>query len=88
MGTQVIIPKIGETVEGCQLLEWFVKKLFWLVFVLVFCILSYYTQIRPPILENHGLYVMGFVDGAFVIVSLLILAIWLSSKMLPDKLVS
>ena len=26
MTTEVIIPKIGETVEVCQLLEWFVKK--------------------------------------------------------------
>lgn len=26
MATEVIIPKIGEMVEVCQLLEWFVKK--------------------------------------------------------------
>lgn len=26
MATKIIIPKIGETVEECQLLEWFVKK--------------------------------------------------------------
>lgn len=26
MATEVIVPKIGETVEACQLLEWFVKK--------------------------------------------------------------
>ena len=26
MATEVIIPKIGETVEACQLLEWFVEK--------------------------------------------------------------
>jgi len=26
MATEVIIPKMGQTVEVCQLLEWFVKK--------------------------------------------------------------
>jgi pyruvate dehydrogenase E2 component (dihydrolipoamide acetyltransferase) len=26
MATEVIIPKIGQTVEVCQLLEWLVKK--------------------------------------------------------------
>jgi pyruvate/2-oxoglutarate dehydrogenase complex dihydrolipoamide acyltransferase (E2) component len=26
MATEVIIPKIGQTVEACQLLEWLVEK--------------------------------------------------------------
>jgi len=63
-------------------LEWLVKKLFWFVFVPVMSILSYYTQIRPYILVNYGLYITGFMDGALFMISILIFALWVISKIL------
>jgi len=69
-----------------QLLDWLAKKLFWFLFIPVMATLSYYTQIRPYLLENHGLYVTGFVDGAFVMLAILIFAFWLVSKLLPKRI--
>jgi len=62
---------------------WFASKLFWFFFIPVMSLLGYYTQIRPYILENHGLHSTGFTDGVLTTVSLLILVLWLISKF-PD----
>ncbi|PVX27398.1 MAG: hypothetical protein CW716_02580 [Candidatus Bathyarchaeum sp.] len=67
-----------------EVLEWLIRKLLWFVLVPVFSVLSYITQIRPYLLLNHGLYVTGFVDGAFMTIALLIFAIWLISKLSSD----
>jgi len=65
-----------------RFLEWLAWKLFWFVFVPVMGILSYYTQIRPYVLLNHGVYVTGFMDGAVFMISILIFALWVISKIL------
>ena len=65
-----------------RFLEWLVRKLFWFVFVPVMGMLSYYTQIRPYVLLNHGIYVTGFMDGAVFMISILIFALWVISKIL------
>lgn len=64
-----------------DVLEWLVKKLFWFLFVPVLTVLSYYTQIRPFLLDNHGEYITGFVDGALLSFSILILSIWLMMRL-------
>ena len=61
-----------------------VRKLIWFLFVPVFTILSYYTQVRPYFLTMHGEYVTGLVDGAFSMVCLIIIALWLVSEVMPD----
>jgi len=65
-----------------EFLEWLALKLFWFVFVPIMGILSYYTQIRPYILLNHGIYVTGFMDGALFMISAVTLALWVISKVL------
>jgi hypothetical protein len=60
------------------------KQLFWFFFVPVLSVLEYYTQIRPYILANYGLYIVGFIDGAFTLIAIMIVIFWLIS-MIPSE---
>jgi hypothetical protein len=74
-------PKGNERKENNGAYEWLVKKLFWFLFVPTMTILSYYTQIRPYIIVNHGTYVAGWVDGSLFTFSIVVFVIWLLSKL-------
>lgn len=65
--------------------EWFARKLCWFFFVPLISLLGYYTQIRPYILEIHGVYSTGFMDGVFSTVSILIFVLWLISKLRTEE---
>lgn len=43
------------------------------------------TQVRPYFLTKHGEYVAGVVDGAFSMVCLFIIAIWIASEAMPNE---
>ena len=76
-------PRHGVTRK--EVLNWILWKLFWFLFVPVFAVLSYYTQIRPYFLTIHGEYITGVVDGAFSMACLIIIVIWMISKLIPEE---
>jgi hypothetical protein len=43
-------------------------------------LLAYYTSVRPYITVNLGTYASGFVDGALFISIIIIIAVWILSK--------
>ena len=67
--------------EVKEFAEWLARKLFWFFFAPIMSLLGYYTQIRPYLLENHGKYFLGFMDGVLTIAFFLILVLWLISKL-------
>jgi len=56
------------------------KKIFWFIIVPFFSYLSYYSQIRPYFLAQHGEYVCGFVDGLVFTLSVIVLTLYFTSK--------
>jgi len=67
--------------DASDILEWLAKTLFWFLFVPSLGALAYYTGTRPYISSNLGLYASGFTDGGILISTIIILAIWLLSKL-------
>jgi len=67
--------------EASDILEWLAKTILWFLFVPSIGTLAYYTDIRPFISSNLGLYASGFTDGGILISIIIILAIWLLSKL-------
>ena len=56
------------------------KKIFWFIIVPFFSYLGYYSQIRPYFLAQHGEYGCGFVDGLVFTLTVLVLNLYLTSK--------
>jgi len=56
------------------------KKIFWFIIAPFFSYLGYYSQIRPYFLIQHGEYGCGFVDGLVFTLSVLVLTLYLTSK--------
>jgi len=56
------------------------KKIFWFIIVPFFNYLGYYSQIRPYFLAQHGEYGCGFADGLVFTLTILVLNLYLTSK--------